>query len=1006
MKVFKSNHKPSCSSWASLIKSERTDRKIWVAALRVVICLALLSTSVSSNAGQENQPTTYEGFEGRNVTKVDLAASPVRNVEAFRSALKQKAGEPFSMAAIRESVAALQKTTLFSQVQVRVEPEQSGVKVTFIVQPAFYVGMVYFPGAKAFSYTRLLQAVNIPEETPFTEDLVTKGKDALLRLFQNDGFFAASVEPETQRDAQHLVVNLLYHCTLNKRAKIGEVTFQGAGEQQAAELRGALTSLWARMKGGSLKRGQPYTQARINKSLDYLRRRLEKSGHLTPVVRLTSSDYDAPTRRAHVTFEVQSGPLVSIRVNGAHVWKRTLKRLIPIYSENSVDKELVDEGGRNLVSYFQSKSYFDAKVDSHFDHEDDSIKVVYDVHKGTKHRVEEVHFEGNHYFSDGELEARIPIKKGHLILSRGKFSKDLLRKSVASLTAFYQNEGFAQVKVEPQVRDHEPQIDVTFRIVEGEQNKVNTLQIVNANGEQVQPKTNRPLNLAPGKPYSRKLLEEDRSEVLAEYLNRGYLNAHFDATATPASENPHQFNVIYKIAEGPLARVGQITLLGAQRAQPKFLRAITDENVKEGQPLSEGKLLSAESELYNLGVFDWVSISPLRPIESQDSEEVLIKVHESKRNTMDVGAGFEVIPRSGNVPVGAVAVPGIPPVSLGNKFTTSQKSFFGPRFSFQFARRDLRGRAETASIGFVFSRLDQRGTFTYADPRLRGSRWASLFSLSGERTTENPIYTAELGQASWQIERILDAKRTKTLRVRYSFQRTNLSNITIPELVLPQDQRVRLSTFSAEYVRDTRDQPLDAHHGLYQTVSFGVTPTALGSSSNFARFLGQTAFYLPVKPKLVWANNFRVGFASPFAGSYVPLSERFFSGGADSLRGFPINGAGPQRPVTVCSNPSDTSTCTLISVPVGGHMLAIFNTEARFPIPMKYGLGGVVFYDGGNVYSSINFHQFTSNYTNSIGFGFRFHTPVGPLRFDIGHNLNAPPGLSSMQWFVTLGQAF
>jgi outer membrane protein assembly factor BamA len=354
-------------------------------------------------------------------------------------------------------------------------------------------------------------------------------------------------------------------------------------------------------------------------------------------------------------------------------------------------------------------------------------------------------------------------------------------------------------------------------------------------------------------------------------------------------------------------------------------------------------------------------------------------------------------------------------VSLGNKFTTSQKSFFGPRFSFQFARRDLRGRAETAAVGFLFSRLDQRGTFTYTDPRLRGSRWASLFSVSGERTTENPIYAAELAQASWQIEKILDAKRTKTVRVRYSFQHTNLSNITIPELVLPQDQRVRLSTFSAEYVRDTRDQPLDAHHGIYQTLSFGVTPTALGSSSNFSRFLGQTAFYRPLKPWLTWANNFRIGFATPFAGSFVPLSERFFSGGADSLRGFPINGAGPQRPVTVCGNPADASTCTIISVPVGGHMLAIMNSEARFPLikanaidlpVIKSGLGAVVFYDGGNVYSNINFHQFTSNYTNSIGFGLRYHTPVGPLRIDIGHNLNAPPGVKSTQYFVTLGQAF
>jgi outer membrane protein assembly factor BamA len=295
---------------------------------------------------------------------------------------------------------------------------------------------------------------------------------------------------------------------------------------------------------------------------------------------------------------------------------------------------------------------------------------------------------------------------------------------------------------------------------------------------------------------------------------------------------------------------------------------------------------------------------------------------------------------------------------------------------------------------------------TYSDPRFRGSRWASLLSLSAERTTENSIYTARLGQVSWQVEKALNAKRTKTLRLRYSFQRTNLSNITIPDLVLPQDQRVRLSTFAVEYIRDTRDQPLDAHHGLYQTASFGVTPTALGSSSNFTRFLGQTAFYLPVRPWLTWANNFRIGLASPFSGSFVPISERFFSGGADSLRGFPINGAGPQRPVTVCSNPSNPATCTLISVPVGGRMLAIVNSEARFPIPLKSGLGGVVFYDGGNVYSAVNFRQFTSNYTNSIGFGIRYRTPVGPVRFDIGHNLNAPPGVKATQYFVTLGQAF
>jgi len=326
--------------------------------------------------------------------------------------------------------------------------------------------------------------------------------------------------------------------------------------------------------------------------------------------------------------------------------------------------------------------------------------------------------------------------------------------------------------------------------------------------------------------------------------------------------------------------------------------------------------------------------------------------------------------------------------------------------TFQLARRDLWGKAETAAIGVVYSRLDQRGTLSFTDQHLNGSTWSSLFSVSGERTTENPIYTAVLGQASLQFERGFDRKRTRLLRVRYSYQRTDLTNITIPELVLPQDQHVRTSTFVVEYVRDSRDNPLDAHRGIFQTLTFGVTPIALGSTANFVRFLGQTSLYRPIKPWLTWANNFRLGLAPPFAGSYVPLSESFFSGGPDSLRGFPINGAGPQRPVTVCSNPSNASTCSLISVPVGGRMLAIWNTEARFPIPLKKGLGGVVFYDGGNVYRNINLNQFRNNWSNSVGVGLRYQTPIGPIRFDVGRNLSPIPGVKATQYFVTVGQAF
>src|SRR5262252_2985025 len=203
-------------------------------------CLLLLPCGVNSTVGQQTEASSYQGFEGRPVSRVDIAASPVADVESFRPVLKQKVDAPFSIHDIQESVESLQKTGLFSQVQVKIQPELSGIHITFLLQPAFYVGLVSFPGANAFSYTRMLQSVNIPEQTPFVDDLVSNGKGALLNLFRADGFFLAAVEPETQRDEKHLTVNLTYHCTLNRRAKIGDLKFPGLSDSQSKELRSAL----------------------------------------------------------------------------------------------------------------------------------------------------------------------------------------------------------------------------------------------------------------------------------------------------------------------------------------------------------------------------------------------------------------------------------------------------------------------------------------------------------------------------------------------------------------------------------------------------------------------------------------------------------------------------------------------------------------------------------------------------------------------------------------------
>ena len=188
---------------------------------------------------------------------------------------------------------------------------------------------------------------------------------------------------------------------------------------------------------------------------------------------------------------------------------------------------------------------------------------------------------------------------------------------------------------------------------------------------------------------------------------------------------------------------------------------------------------------------------------------------------------------------------------------------------------------------------------------------------------------------------------------------------------------MRLSTVGVNLTRDTRDNPLDEHKGVLESAELDMNTTKLGSSVNFAKFTGQAAFYKQGFHNIVFANSLRIGLAQPYANSRVPLSEEFFTGGGNTLRGFPLDGAGPQRQVDVCSSGS-SADCFKILVPSGGNELLLFNAEARIPLAIKKGLSLATFYDGGNVFPAVGFHDFFSLYSNNVGLGLRYATPVEP----------------------------
>ena len=909
-------------------------RSLWTAGLILAVVLCSLAHPAILSEAQELTLQQQAVYEGQKVAVVDLISKPVTDVEALRPLVVQKAGEPYSHEKVKDSVAALEKTRQFTTVDVLVKPEAAGLRVVFVMEPTFYIGLISFPGAsRTFNYSQLLQVVDYPAEEPYEENRVTGAAPALEGYFATHGYFMARVQEETNFDQNHKVANLIFHVNLNRHAKLGKIAVTGPPPEQAARLERVVGSFFARFKGASLKSGKPYDPERIQAAARYLRNYLGKENYLASQIRMQRPHYEPETNRADLAFQVTLGPLVSIRVEGAHIFGRTLRKLIPMYQESAFDRDLVDEGHRNLVSYFQSKGYFDVKVNQEVHEEPGSQSVVYQIEKGNKYRVKSVRIAHDGRFKEKDLMGQVVIEKASF-LSRGKFSQDLLTKSTENLKAFYQNAGFADVKVEPDVVDRAPDVYVTFHITEGPQTLVSSFRV---EGNKTQPLAKlapRGLHLRAGQPYSSSLLDLDRNSIVATYLNLGYMNVGFKSTVKPLEEDSHRVAVTYLIEEGPEAHISGVAYLGGPHTRRSFLERNT--TVKAGGPVSEGQLLESEGKLYSFGVFDWADVSPRRPITDQTQEEVLVKVHEAKRNSFSYGLGFESTSRQGGLSSGIIDLPGLPTIGLPKSFTTHEPYILSPMGSVEYSRLNLLGRAETASISTLLSRLDQKLSFTYTDPQFPAMNWSAVGSFSAERSTMNPLFTARLGSASFDLERTLNAAKTMRLRFRYTYQRTSLTNLLIENFVAPDDTNIKISRLSTSFVHDTRDKPLDAHKGVFQTLDFGITPTAIGSSDNLVRFFGQTAFYLQIKPWMVWANNFRLGMVKSYDGSHVPLSERFFSGGADSLRGFPLNGAGPQQIAELCTAANNPADCTAkITVPTGGRELAIWNTEGRFPIPLS-----------------------------------------------------------------------
>ena len=382
--------------------------------------------------------------------------------------------------------------------------------------------------------------------------------------------------------------------TLGPQARVGErvvVTGQDPG----------LTEKEFRKKG-KLKAKSRVTRDTTSNALSNLRAVYQKKDRLEGTITLTKSTYDAATDRLNYTFTANQGPEVKVAIEGVKVSKARLKLLIPIFEEGTIDNDLLNEGSHNIREFLQQQGYFDATVEYKVLGEGTNAeRVVFTADKGVKHRVTDVTFAGNKYFSDDLLRERLRVQKADAYLRSGRYSQALVQADVASIEGIYRANGFNQTKVTPTVSDLDDKngktlkvasVMVKYTVTEGPQQKFGTVVLdgVDASREAA---VKGMLNTETGQPFSLITLSGDRDVMQSYFLSQGFEQAKVTIKQEVDKADPTRTDVTLAVVEGPhvlidsCAEVGREPCAG-ERGEP------ADRGACEGSAEPDGAARYAE----------------------------------------------------------------------------------------------------------------------------------------------------------------------------------------------------------------------------------------------------------------------------------------------------------------------------------------------------------------------------------------------------------------------------
>jgi outer membrane protein assembly complex protein YaeT len=415
-------------------------------------------------------------------------------------------------------------------------------------------------------------------------------------------------------------------------------------------------------------------------------------------------------------------------------------------------------------------------------------------------------------------------------------------------------------------------------------------------------------------------------------------------------------DIVFRITLGPKVYFGSTTIKGNKNIKEKIiLRQLA---YKEGTPFSLSLLRKTQTRLLDTGFFNSVSLKPRYRKMKQEKAPILLQVHERKPHSFRFGLGYGT---EENIRV-----------------LLSQMN------------RDPFDLGDTLSLEAKVSSLYEGAVARWKVPHLLG--WNYHFGLSGGVEQKDD---EAFNHRRYFIAPVLQFKSSD----KYSYflgYNVEIDRMLDLKAAVPDPDYENQSFFIASvplgFKYDARDSVLNPTRGFFLRMEVETALKALNSDLSFVRPMAEFSYIHPLDHPEKWSLAARIQAGAVFPllnDDRVPLVRRFFPGGANSVRGYPYQSLGPL----------DSA-----GKPLGGEAMFVSNWEVRFPLYKE--LGGVLFVDAGNAWESVNSSIGDLRFT--AGFGLRYETPVGPLRMDVGYQLNPPEDapISRYQFYLSVGQAF